>query len=187
MTIKIYSDRIDIGDFTLFEGNGGVQFDGVARAENFRGGVGTFQGSISGYLSGGFVNTIEKFPFATNSNATDVGDLLTVATETSYYESSTASSKTHGYLAGGQIGPNIVNTIQKFPFATDTNSTDVGDLTVAKNATAGQSSTAFGYVCAGNSGVHTNTIEKFPFSADSNGTDVGDLLAVNFASFGTQD
>jgi hypothetical protein len=53
MTIKIYSDRIDIGDFTLFEGNGGVQFDGVARAENFKGGVGTFQGSVSGYTAGG--------------------------------------------------------------------------------------------------------------------------------------
>jgi hypothetical protein len=78
MTIKIYSDRIDIGDFTLFEGNGGVQFDGVARAENFKGGAGTFQGSVSGYTAGGNPpsrNTIDKFPFVTDGNATDVGDL----------------------------------------------------------------------------------------------------------------
>ena len=43
-----------------------------------------FQGNVSGYTSGGYtppvtyLNTIDKFPFASNANATDVGD-LTVA------------------------------------------------------------------------------------------------------------
>ena len=34
-------------------------------------------GSVSGYSSGGTpsVNTIDKFPFASDANATDVGDL----------------------------------------------------------------------------------------------------------------
>src|SRR6056300_1211357 len=43
----------------------------------------SFQGSTSGYTSGGnlnppapvFSNTIDKFPFASDANATDVGDL----------------------------------------------------------------------------------------------------------------
>jgi hypothetical protein len=30
------------------------------------------------------------------------------------------------------------NTIEKFPFSADTNATDVGDLTVARRAGAGQ-------------------------------------------------
>jgi hypothetical protein len=144
MTIKIYSDRIDIGDFTLFEGNGGVQFDGVARAENFKGGVGTFQGSVSGYSAGGLnpaKNTIDKFPFATDGNATDVGDLTTLRTE-----ASSSSSASHGYAAGGTDGPTIINSIEKFPFAVDTNATDVGDLTTATRLIGGgQSSSTNGY------------------------------------------
>ena len=39
----------------------------------------TFQGSTSGYTSGGWIgsnsNIIDKFPFASDSNATDVGDI----------------------------------------------------------------------------------------------------------------
>ena len=42
------------------------------------------------------------------------------------------------------------NVIDKFPFATDGNATDVGDLTLGRNAPAGQSSTEFGYASGGN-------------------------------------
>jgi hypothetical protein len=38
-----------------------------------------------------------------------------------------------------------IQTIDKFPFATDTNATDVGDLTQAIFRAAGQSSTTSGY------------------------------------------
>lgn len=37
-----------------------------------------FQGTVSGYTSGGFPpasNVIDKFPFASDANASDVGDL----------------------------------------------------------------------------------------------------------------
>jgi hypothetical protein len=43
----------------------------------------------------------------------------------------------------------LLNTIDKFPFATDTNATDVGDLTTARRSVAGQSSTTFGYTSGG--------------------------------------
>ena len=43
----------------------------------------TFQGTAAGYTSGGTTgtvsNVIDKFPFATNANATDVGDLTVAA------------------------------------------------------------------------------------------------------------
>ena len=140
MAIKFFTDKIQIGDYNLFEGNGGIQFDGVARAENFLGGAGTYQGSISGYASGGFgptytsQNTIDKFPFATDSNATDVGD-LTAARHAGVGNSSPAS----GYFSAS----NNVNTIQKFPFATDTNATNIGSLlnSYASGASGQSSST----------------------------------------------
>jgi hypothetical protein len=232
MTIKIYSDRIDIGDFTLFEGNGGLQFDGVARAENFKGGAGTFQGSVSGYASGGrggpppvsSQNTIDKFPFATNSNATDVGDLTAARSENTGNSSQTSgyasasnnvntiqkfpfatdtnatsttnllnsysggaqgqSSSTHGYVSGGSVTSlGTVNTIQKFTFATDTNATDVGDTTILHFQGSGQSSFVSGYITGGFDGPDIipnllNTIDKFPFATDSNVTDVGDITVV---------
>lgn len=228
MAIKFFSDKIQIGDYNLFEGNGGIQFDGVARAENFLGGAGTYQGTVSGYSSGGFAgspvasqNTIDKFPFATNANATDVGDLTAArhagvgnsSPASGYFSASNSvntiqkfpfatdtnatnigsllnsygsgasgqSSSTHGYVSGGSVpAVGVVNTIQKFPFATDTNATDVGDATTTFNQRSGQSSFVSGYATGGFYGPDTipsliNTIDKFPFATDSNATDVGDI------------
>ena len=49
-------------------------------------------------------------------------------------------SLSNGYASGGFAPSGITNTIQKFPFASDGNATDVGDLTQARQAPAGQSS-----------------------------------------------
>ena len=67
--------------------------------------------------------------------------------------------------------------IDKFPFSTDGNATDVGDLTVSRMVAAGQSSTTHGYT-SGRLQVWIN-IDKFSFSADGNATDVGDLVQVD--------
>ena len=160
MTIKIYSDRIDIGDFTLFEGNGGLQFDGVARAENFRGGVGTFQGSVAGYALGGGSTAIQKVSFATDSNSVSVGNFLS-----NPGGQTTQTSPTYGYAVKS-------NTIQKFPFASD--SVVGADFTTTISGSVGQSSSTHGYVCCVGGG-YSNTIERFPFSVDSVTTDVGDM------------
>ena len=92
-------------------------------------------GFYCGYTSGGATpaatNVIDKFPFASNANATDVGDLSQARTAPAG-QSSTVS----GYSSGGY--PPVNNTIDKFPFASDANATDVGDLTVARRFPAGQ-------------------------------------------------
>jgi hypothetical protein len=143
-----------------------------------------FQGSTSGYTSGGtdsvpesiIYNTIDKFPFSSDANATDVGDLTQAS-----YDVTGQSSADNGYTSGGLVvglQPPITNTIDKFPFAVDANATDVGDLTRATRESAGQSSTENGYTSGGQdtgTGSSDNVIEKFPFSTDANATDVGDL------------
>jgi hypothetical protein len=94
--------------------------------------------SSSGYTSGGlpapgvFTNTIDKFPFATDSNASDVGDLSQIR-----FGPAGQSSSISGYSSGG-LAPPEVNIIDKFPFSADTNASDVGDLTQARSAPAGQ-------------------------------------------------
>jgi hypothetical protein len=148
------------------------------------GGGYVFQGSVSGYTSGGGTptptraNTIDKFPFAANGNATDVGD-LTVGR----YRTTGQSSSVSGYTSGGSAPP-FSNVIDKFPFATNSNATDVGDLTVGRYRTTGQSSSVSGYTSGGGTPTLSNVIDKFPFTTNANATDVGDLTVARGASAG---
>jgi hypothetical protein len=150
----------------------------------------TFQGTVAGYASGGRTenfptivrNVIDKFPFATDAGATDVGD-LTRNTQGAAGQSSDVS----GYTSGG--APGSQNIIDKFPFATNANATDVGDLTVARpDIGAGQSSDVSGYTCGGDTTPpptsQSNVIDKFPFATNANATDVGDLTVARYSSTG---
>ena len=98
-----------------------------------------FQGSNYGYTSGGSPdeatgeNTIDKFPFTSDSNATDVGDLTQAK-----FGVSGQSSSASGYTSSGYDGSALTDVIEKFPFSSDGNATDVGDLTQARNVSAGQ-------------------------------------------------
>ena len=142
--------------------------------------AGTYSTS-HGYSSGGYSGSvysdvIDKFPFSTDENAADMANL-------SVGRSGVAgqSSTTHGYSSGGGTSgtlPGMQNTIDKFPFSSDTNASDIADLTQARRTSAGHESTTNGYTSGGDRGsgyAPTNTIDKFPFSSDSPASDVGDL------------
>ena len=138
--------------------------------------------SISGYTSGGppSVNTIDKFPFSSDANATDVGDTISNANAPAGQ-----SSESHGYATGTGTSPpgsGATIVIEKFPFSSDTNASDVGDLTQARREGAGQSSLSSGYTSGGYG--TSNVIDKFPFSSDSNASDVGDLSQGRFSTAG---
>ena len=145
-----------------------------------------------GYTSGGSTgpntssNVIDKFPFSTDTNASDVGDLTQAR-----IGPSGQSSTTSGYASGGGIPPATpaeLNTIDKFPFASDNNATDVGDLTQGRYYPSGQSSTTHGYTSSGRSaGSMVNTMDKFPFATDTNASDVGDVAISVFSATGQQD
>ena len=136
-----------------------------------------------GYVTGGggynspnvLRSDIQKFSFASEAAATDIGNL----TQGRFYMSG-QSSETHGYTTGGQtgIGPTasvISDRIDKFSFSSNGNATDVGNLLQAQyGCSAGQSSTVSGYKSGG--APTTYHIEKFPFSTDADATDVGDLV-----------
>jgi hypothetical protein len=142
----------------------------------------------SGYNSGGIdtgpgSDVIDKFPFSSDANATDVGNLTS-----NRYPVAGQSSTDHGYISGGgspAVGPTFVKSaIEKFPFSSDTNATDVGDLSQARETEAGQSSDANGYSSGGFAPPEVNTIDKFPFASDANATDVGDLTQARSLSTG---
>lgn len=155
--------------------------------------MGGISSTANGYTVGGrgtppaytVQNVIDKFPFATNANAADVGDLTAVRTNICG-----VSSVSYGYAAGGQgssptqTGP-VTNIIDKFPFASDSNATDVGDLATALSQSTDNSSSSQGYVVGGGTpspNADSTKIQKFPFASDSNSTNVADLLAGKTAS-----
>ena len=135
-----------------------------------------FQGFLSGYSSGGLgpgsaiSGRIDKFPFATDAGATNVGS-LSVATRAASGQSSNES----GYTSGGRQDPGRTNLVTKFPFANDGSSSPVGTLTQSREELAGQSSTTHGYSSGGITTGATNRIDKFPFASDGAATTVGNL------------
>ena len=80
-----------------------------------------------------------------------------------------------------------MNPIEKYSFASDSNSTDVGDVTVARAYVAGVSSTTHGYTVGGWTGAYEDEIDKFAFASDGNATDVGNLISGRFNSAGIED
>jgi len=86
-----------------------------------------------------------------------------------------------GYSSGGNPGPGPVDTIDKFPFTSDTSASDVGELTQAREFSTGHSSSVSGYTAGGSTPTVVNTIDKFSFSSDANATDVGEINALGFA------
>lgn len=158
-------------------------------------GLRDFQGQFEGYVMGGRsndpsvappsstteVNVIDKFPFASESTVTDVGDL----TITRYSISDGVNSTNHGYGAGGSA-PTSMNTIDKFAFGSTGNATDVGDLTYASAYARGHSTPSEGFVSVGrNFSPNIDTIQKWPFATDANATDVGQLLINRILTIGS--
>lgn len=135
------------------------------------------QGESFGYNSGGViapgptVNTIDKYPFSSDTNASDVGDISTAESGRGGQ-----SSISHGYSSSA-------TDIDKFPFAVDTNAIDIGNLTVTRGNVGAQSSKVSGYVSGGS--PSSNVIDKFPFAVDTNASDVGDLTQGRSQNGGT--
>ena len=141
-------------------------------------------GGVSAYPQPGNTayNIIEKFPFASEGTTNDVGDLSTVRLNQSHnsYENN------YGYSAGGRTASPAAktNVIEKYPFTSSGNATDVGDLLGSTDAMSGTNSTASGYAHGGI--PSQNVIQKFSFTSDGNATDVGDLLDSKYFTGGSQ-
>lgn len=137
-------------------------------------------GTVAAYAAGGdgpsptpTVNTIQRFPFATDTNATNVGTLSAVVGK-----GNSSSSDTTGYISGG-YGPISVrvSSIIKFSFSPSSTSSSIGNLTSGRYGGQGSSSTTNGY--ASSSFPNSQTIERFPFAVDANSVNVGTLKTYN--------
>jgi hypothetical protein len=162
------ANATDIGDFS----------DQIYSSSN-----GCLQNATFGYVAGGhdFYKNIKKFAFGSSVSVIQVGELAGSGKDL-YHDQSAQSSSAHGYVSGGYAygggySWHRYNNIEKFPFSTDTNSTDVGDITITRSHVVGNSSSTHGYIHGGEAPTgKSNVIDKFPFASDGNATDVGDLI-----------
>lgn len=148
--------------------------------------------STHGYVNGSSANegpearlgtTMEKFPFASFGSASDIGELVE-----GLYWAGGASSCENGYIMGGEDdsgSPLYLDTIQKYPFASDSPSSDIGEMPSAGRGTRTGSSSSgtdgytMGSLCFAAAPYRTNELGKFPFSSDSPSTCIGNLSVFN--------
>lgn len=144
-----------------------------------------FPGDDYGFVSGGldpsFSSLIERFPFASFSNALTLGDLTTAKIETSGQ-----SSELKGYTTGGSISTGAaISEIEKFDFTNEANVLTVGDLNYDRSGSAGLSTNthALGFAAGGATpsipslGTAMRRIYKFPFANEAVSTIHGNLYA----------
>lgn len=150
----------------------------------------SIQGSQFGYASGGSspsTDAIDKYPYSTDGNATDVGNLTT----SGLYRMTGHSSISHGYVAGG--GNSSKQTkIQRFPFAVDENSSEMtATLNQRQYWSAASSTEDHGYIYGNTQSNPTSgIIERFSFASDDNSSQVGSALSPTgnaYAAAGTSD
>ena len=122
---------------------------------------------------------IDKFAFASVSNATSIGD-----THADGYGATSHGNETHGYISGDQGAP-LGDHIERFSFTTDGDATDWANLSADFGYPAGSSSQTHGYACGGQAS-QGNRMDKFPFASQTNATDVGDMTRQHNTAAGLQ-
>ena len=139
-------------------------------------------GTSHGYRAGGYnsasgygwpnnnTDTIDKYAYASDGDASDVGN-LTARTD----GNACHSSETYGYAATGDHP--VTTTIWKWAFASDGDASAYsGDLTGGGWASTGTYSKENGYTSGrNNSGPFFDTVDKFNFASENDATDVGNL------------
>lgn len=123
-----------------------------------------------------YVDTIQKFSFAANADATDVGDCSEAREQGTGH-----SSGVNGYCCYTIGWPLTSNRVDRFPFATDTNATDVGDVNINSTAWGGISSETHGYYSTDNTvanGALSGNINQFAFANEATAADVGEMIVV---------
>lgn len=166
----------DLAGYTFANSSHSSSTDGYSSANSY-----SASPPSTPYQSG-----IEKISFASDGDATNIGDVLSALLVTN---ASSQSSSTSGYISGGTTHPTLYPgtshlNIQKFSFASDGNAVDVADLANESRATQGISSINYGYSVGGSRLPTTPTalgtmISRFAFASDGNMADTTYDLTVS--------
>jgi hypothetical protein len=146
-----------------------------------------------GYEASDDVNVIDYITIASTGNATDFGDLSVGTTQTNgAVSSNTRAVFGLGRPYDGSSGTSsTVNTLEYVTIASTGNSTDFGDLTVARYYGSGASSKVRGVFAGGStypsggSPYLTTTMDYITIASTGNATDFGDISSESYAYGGS--
>jgi len=144
------------------------------------------QGTQYGYFAAGYnagpttrYDIIERYSFTTDQSASDVGNLYAGGTSSPFGH----SSIDYGWVSGGWSGA-ISLGIQKFSYASQTDSVDHGATLYGDTATQGNSSAAscgtadYAYIVGGHKSdpnENWDIIQKFPYASQTNAVSIGNM------------
>ena len=152
-----------------------------------------------GYISGGkhiapwYSDTVERYPFASDTNSTDWCDLVI-----GMRGFGACSSATYGYTMDGLAGPGGADIVSKFSFSSGANGTNIGNCSegtsyhnygsaACQDIPGGYGYNFGGYTTYGEHGGNNwehETIERISFSTDGNMTDHGNLKYASYRGGG---
>mgnify|MGYP003119755260 CR=1 FL=1 len=164
-------------DFITMSSTGGVNDFGDLIASGDAGGA--FASPTRGVIAGGYNpandNTISFVTITTTGNAQDFGDLII-----GKYSMGACSNSTRGVWAGGQQRSPSPDTSPKtlmdfIQIATKGNSSDFGDLSVARSTLSGVSSKTRGVWGGGYEPSASDVIDYFAFATQGAAVDFGNL------------
>ena len=132
-----------------------------------------FQGSSYGYCAGGYSwtgvfygwNNIDRWPYASNTNAVDVGDLEVLyssGAQTGPHRAGAASSGTHGYVLGSAGG---IDDIEKYQLVASANASKISDM-VSGGENACWSNGTYAYVSGWAAAAPTDMIQQLSYATD---------------------
>ena len=129
-------------------------------------------------FAGGLPNTGNKYMdivhIPTGGNTVNYGDLLYTK-----YAGMAVSSSTRGIWAGGFVpgyGGSASNVIESTELASHSNTTDFGDLTVARGHGGGVQNSTRGVFMTGYTPSNVNTIDFITMATFGDATDFGDVI-----------
>jgi len=131
------------------------------------------------YVAGGWIaatnDNIERFQKSTTTDSTDTGE-LTDSRSARHGNSDVDGG--YGYVSGGGGPPplNEVDVIQRFPFASSTPSTDIGESSTpnAYGSHRGASTLTHGHT-ASRYGPGGDGVERFAFGSSTSGAEIGEI------------
>ena len=123
-----------------------------------------------GGLTPSVTNVINIWTIASQSNATDFGDLIDKVRSTAGVSNSVRVT-----FAGGLDDPSLHNDIQTVLFASNGSTIDFGTLTSARSHTSGIANQVRAVIAGGETPGKVNTIDFFNLATGQDAQDFGDL------------
>lgn len=155
--------------------------------------AGYVSGSSYGYDVGGNAapdalgGGINRYPFSSDTNATDVGQIGTPSPSINLWEGTGTCSATYGYVAGGLFINAVGNDIRRFPFSSPEGTmVDVGQLTATTRLCCGGISDL-----ANDRGFNVGDVtdktmmNRYPTVSPGNATDVANLATPRYWGAGS--